>query len=552
MKMRFSACACGSSLDYRSLPKVVEDSSGAMVLLELLRKRDSSGILRLESILNAIRFNRHTDISTIISIFNQASSIFVDPDNGLKSWLNNLKSRFSGVPERVLLAPFLVINDAALVKITKELLQTCSSEFPFATGDYSEGSLTANEAGAVFGISSNTLLRLVRGGYMQTESVGKRIKEFPLQAFCDFYRRFTVNAAARNGHEVSLCPPNKFGRQLNAKLDQLIDGQLVLVKADARDSLTEYLVAPVKVPIAGQKVQAPDGFETVSSAAKRLGVYPDAVRRAIKAGYITSNTRIGRAQAVFIPHEDLASFDQKYVFIGTLSRQFQAKRTAFSAQLKSAGIVPVSGPGIDGGLVAIFRKADLESHDLAKIAVATKFTTKAGRKKGDSQLYDTNKWMRAAEVGQKLNVVVQQLWKIVKFGLLVEGMPDGRDADNTRFFTAESVERAKQWLDSSVMLAKVAEKEGTSERQIYIRFIESGYVKPLTIAGKTLISKIDTKRIREHRKKYCTCAEAGMYVGSHARHFHNMIKLGKIDSVDAVETEVESLILLRWGDVVET
>ena len=100
-----------------------------------------------------------------------------------------------------------------------------------------------------------------------------------------------------------------------------------------------------------------------------------------------------------------------------------------------------------------------------------------------------------------MGVGVQLLQKLADYGLLAEGLPPGCEADNTRFFTTESVMAAKEWLESVETIEDVAKKERTTPHQIYIRFVQSGFVRALSIAGRTLLSGIDVVRIREHRKR---------------------------------------------------
>ncbi len=551
-KMRFAICDCDHEMSYKNVPLIKDDASGSLVLLEYLRKRNASAVMRLQKILIAMRFDRQSDVSKRIRLFNQAATIATDPTKGMREWLDDKKKDHQGIPDRVLLARFLVIDDKALRISAEALLESCSPEIPNKCGNCTcqDEELSALETETAMGVSAQTLLLLAKKGKVWKKTVRNRGVEYPLASICSLYRMFMVdNCIDTKGKKIPLCQANAFGVGIDTKLDQLRDGRLVLVHADARKPLSEYIVVPAEGATIEKMVTTPEGYLTISDTAGRLDVYPDAVRRAIKTGFISRNSVVGRFNAVFVPVDDVNRFSKEFVFIGPLAKKYNAKKTAFSAQLASAGIKPVSGPGIDDGLVALYRRSDLKGFELSKIAALEKFQTKAGRKKGDPKIYDASQWIRAADVSKTLGLNVQHLNSVANFGLLEEGVPPGRDSDNTRFYTAKSVKAANRWLESSSTIEAVAENENTTSHQIRIRFIQSGYVKPLRLNGKTLLSNEDVVRIEDHREIYCTCAEAATHVGTQQRHFHNMIKLGKIAPVPAEESGVDTITLLRWNDI---
>ncbi len=551
--MQISTCRCGCHLDPHRLPRIEADAEGARLLLEYLRKGDATSVQRLNRILAALKFEQADDIDARIQLFNQAASISSEPERGLKIWLSKMREKCSGLPARVLLAPFLAMRDDEVTSKAQQLLDTCSPDFVEECRECycREGSLTEPQTCLALGISSQTLASLVTHGFLEKRLVGKRGVEFPYQSLCKFYGLFKPVKIRPGIMLEALCPPNSFAASLSRKLELLQANSLVLAEADARQPLSRFLIAPIldEEPSLKSSTVIPEGHISVRSVAERLGVYPDAVRRALQAGFISKAVLIGKANTVFVPETDVAEFERTHVFIGPLARQCGAKATAFSAQLATAGILPVSGPRIDQGLVALYRAEDLAGHDLKKIAAMPKFQTRAGRKKGDPIKYSGQEWLRAADVGGLLKMSVQYFSALVDYGLLVEGVPPGREADNTRFFGAESVGVTQQWLDSAKTPEEIAKREGSTKAQILKRFVASGNIKPLYLGKKTLISGEDVQRIHEHRKLYCTCPEAAAHIGAQQRHFHNMIKLGKISPVPEEETGVGTVILLRWGDV---
>lgn len=552
-KMQFSKCECGHELNPNKLPRVEGDAYGAKSVLEYLRNGDEQNIKRLYRYLQAFKFDTCNDPIDRIYLVNQAAMICDYPEEGTMGRFVNMQSRYPGLPPRALLAPFLTMFDREVRGRARKILQSCSPDLPASCqmcgceGEY----FSEPEVRTALGISGHVLNMLSDKGHIEKKTVGKRGVVYPYRSLCTFYKKFKISPRIETNEVILLCPPNTFGFAMDIKLNQLQNNKLILVEADFRRPIGNFQLmdSEVKPAKSVKRVVAPDGFVTVKQAAERFQVYVDAVREALKIGQISTRAVRGKSNTVYIPEEDVIEFDKEFIFMYPLVKQFDAQFNIFPAQLETAGVFPVSGPHIDGGVTPIYRRDDLRGLNLSEIATRQKFKTNSGRKLGDPELYDKSKWLRAIEAGNLLKISVQLLSNLKDYGLLVEGVPPGREADNTRYFTVESTNAAKQWLDGARKLADVAFEEGSTVRQIEVRFIRSGYVKPLYIGVWTLISADDVMRIQEHRKQYCTCAEAAAHIGAQTRHFNNMIKLGKITPVPPEESGVGSIILLRWSDI---
>lgn len=547
-----SRCNCGHDFSEFPLPMIDGDAGGAKTLLEALRNQDEEFTQRLDRVLLALRFSSETNLDNRIELFNQAVLLARNLESEIPRWLQVAQMKHPGLPVRALIAPLAIISDSQVSQAALAALNASSSVFPGRCANCEcEGKyFTSPELEFTFDISRQTLLSLSREQLITRHEEGVRDADYSSASVCHFFDLFRHTTPNPTKSAVrALNPKRYFGVGLTDEIRRIRDGESLVSFADPRIALSGYQIQSVENSRTGKSIEAPDGFYTVTEVAELMETYPDAIRRAIKAGKISTRTVTGPSRTLLIPRADVEQFAKEFIFVGALSSQYNAKPTAFSAQLMTAGIIPVSGPTIDGALIPIFCLSDLNDHDLTKIAASTKFKTNAGRKRGDPAKYDQSKWMTAVEASKHLGVSIQKLSDLVRYRLLAEEAPPDRNADNTRYFTVGSVNSAKTWLDQSIALDDLAREATSTKTQFEVRFVRSGYISPLMINRQWRVSAEDATRVTLHLERYCTCTEAATYIGAQQRHFHNMLRLGKINPVPHDESGIDSVTLLRWTDV---
>lgn len=148
-------------------------------------------------------------------------------------------------------------------------------------------------------------------------------------------------------------------------------GQTCVLAYDHRVGLPSLVLEkPVEPP-------PHDGTVSVKEAAQQLGIYTDAIYRAVKLGLIPHQTLPRRS--VRIQTQDLALFHQKYVFVRELAKMLACNASNLADRLISIGIQPVHGPTIDGGLVYVFLRADITPAVLGLVATAQGYQSRCGR-----------------------------------------------------------------------------------------------------------------------------------------------------------------------------
>lgn len=122
-------------------------------------------------------------------------------------------------------------------------------------------------------------------------------------------------------------------------------------------------------------------FIVLKDVAVLCGVHSECIRFiSARTPLLRAVEQSGRSAKYRFRREDVAEFHGTFVFAGALAGELNVGRTTLAAKLQSAGLIPVSGPRIDGGLTFLFRREDLKGVDLQLIAHNVDYKTNAGRK----------------------------------------------------------------------------------------------------------------------------------------------------------------------------
>jgi hypothetical protein len=187
-------------------------------------------------------------------------------------------------------------------------------------------------------------------------------------------------------------------------------------------------------------------YVTLTDAARQAGMYPDAMRRAAKAGLIIAK-RVRCPDGYYrdaFAILDWQHFASTYVFSGELAREAQDDPRRFSDKLKDEGIKPASGPGIDGGLVYIFKRTDVENLDLKRIAKKRGYRTSCGRphstaaEQRDAQRAQLG-LLNSSAASKYVGISIQRLASAVRSKLLKAVKHNGT-LGNRRYFRRQDLD----------------------------------------------------------------------------------------------------------------
>ena len=293
-------------------------------------------------------------------------------------------------------------------------------------------------------------------------------------------------------------------------------------------SIAAYLREP-SPPAAPQQVALPDGLVTVTEAASQLNIYPDAIRRVIKAGLLTGQKGVGTQ--VLLRSESLRHCQLEYVFVKELAAAWATNHTNLAERLMAVGIQPVSGPSIDGGLVYLFRRAEVNDEVRQSVCSLTGYATRAGRKLAGKQEKQLAGYLTAQQVADDLGISTQQVARLVANGHLEESRPDGITS-NRRYISERALatyrDRFHDNRDLLTMEQAAAELELTVA-QVNTRYLMTGELRVVTDGITRYVLRSEVNQIRERLQNLVSAADASKLLGAPRYYLNNLVKIGQLE-----------------------
>lgn len=229
-------------------------------------------------------------------------------------------------------------------------------------GPHSVTSQTALSIGAVattLNVTAHVVRRLIKKealiGLADTACTGRRRRQSHMVSGESLARlQQALSPTTSSNIQGKLVRFDHFGIDFATRLNlfkDVLNGSLAIRTFDPRVGLPS-----VELVIPEKQTNNPNRMN-VGMAAKALGIYTDAVYRVTKAGLLRYEPYLRRQLLISI--EDLQTFHREYVFVRELAQQLGCNATNLADKLMSAGVQPVHGPAIDGGLVYVFRRSEL-------------------------------------------------------------------------------------------------------------------------------------------------------------------------------------------------
>ena len=81
-----------------------------------------------------------------------------------------------------------------------------------------------------------------------------------------------------------------------------------------------------------------------------------------------------------ISKSSVEEFNDNYILVGALAKLHDLNATNLSEKLAELNVLPISGPKIDGALVAIYSREDISELDFSQVKEMENYSTKTGRK----------------------------------------------------------------------------------------------------------------------------------------------------------------------------
>lgn len=262
-------------------------------------------------------------------------------------------------------------------------------------------------------------------------------------------------------------------------------------------------------------------------AAERLSTYPEAVRRVIQAGVLRARRGTLTCPTRWTIESDvLDTFHRTFVFASEVAHLYGVAHTTCGSRLRAAGAIPVSGPGIDSGLILLFRRSDIERLKLPDVLTAS-YDSPAGRKKGNGSRKKP-RCLYTFELASMLGLRKADVRSIVDAGWITVV---ARSAGRPLFLHSHAI-RLLHRIDRHYLdLSSCAVQLGQTEKAFRRTWIDTGAVRCRRYGKRFLISRKDLDAIKAVWMDTATSSVIGRSLGRHRWLCLNLEKIGLLRPV---------------------
>lgn len=267
-------------------------------------------------------------------------------------------------------------------------------------------------------------------------------------------------------------------------------------------------------------------YYSITEVAKLCDVNYENIRFAVKSGILKRvDSELTKGTAIYIEKMEANEFNQRYIFGGCIAKQHDENPTNFSEKIMSFGVVPVSGPGIDGGLTYLFDRADIKEINIDHIINAQNYPTLTGRKKLNEKAIMSSS-VKLSTAAEALGVTLQQTINLQKQGFLYSETSTKRGLRVTK----ESLNKILKLINdvNLISISESTEQTNETENSFFWTWIKSGFIDYKNSGLDKYISKQDLQKVINFKSKYISAVEAAKLAGHHRSYLPNLEKQGLI------------------------
>lgn len=353
--------------------------------------------------------------------------------------------------------------------------------------DCEEEMATLGAVEAMLGTSRHNTLALVEAGMLQGRFAheGKRRSDWivsiaSVDALLGRLAKVSVHADQPRGlsiHDAAKTPAGAAAGGLTGLVNAACGGHLRIVVHDRDYRLSSLEVDTVTL----KALTAPKASDalTVPEIATKLGLYADAVYRLMRLGFIPfRKERRAVAPQRVVDLADFGLFSDTYVVVTQIATAIGANPTNLTDRLMDAGLAPVSGPKVDGGLIYMFKREDLARIDLQAVLSRPSYKSRAGRPRKDraEPMPLPSDVVDSATAAKDLGASIQELGRLTRSGVLTEH-PNSHRRSNRRYFYRQQVTDVISRYSGNPALIPidvVADRLGRSVRSLYSKEVRAG------------------------------------------------------------------------------
>lgn len=416
-------------------------------------------------------------------------------------WPDFERNNVAAVHPRIIILPLLAATDRGTQLLLDKLPEAKTSAF--RTINIDSVSISRKYAQLLFGISRARFENFIKEGVVNRDDDGM----FPLQQ---------INDLLLTSKWLPFSPEKEALWKKNRAVATHHSLAMMIKQESHITPVASHLPAEAFSP---QRTQS---TLTIKEASYLLQSNAESIRHLIKTGLIKAakGTKSSTVQWA-ITRDELNAFDRKYVFASAIARKTNLPVTTASSRLRSLGLIPVSGPGIDKGKTYLFSRSDLMSVN-DEILISRPYQSPAGRKrKNDMSL--TEATVTSHELAQMLHLDPYQIRFVVRDGWI----KGNKNSKGHYLFRTSDVECLTDKINNDYIDLDSAREHTKQSLQSFRRtWIISGLVAEYKLGVRRLIRKSDLRMIQRLWTGNKSSAYIAKEIGRHRSFCISLEKIG--------------------------
>jgi len=318
-----------------------------------------------------------------------------------------------------------------------------------------DNSISAKEAGDMLGIGRIAVVSLVKSGCLsalQGPAVTGQLEwrfETPeieklMKSVEEKIPQESIKAPSVGFHKA-IQKLSKLSLDTGGFVRLILDGNLTPAAKAAGIGLSAFLFNEEEIERFSREEAAKrrGTKRTMSEAAKFLASKMEECVFLVEKGFLTAEREAGgRGGTWVITQEELDRFSGIYTSINYLVEPLNTSTKGLTERLMANGIMPVTGPKIDGGRKYFFRKDDLEAADFSKVLPNVKNST-IERMNGRGLI-------SKKQLADLAGCSFEDVGRFLKSGMLVPALIERRRRDwkfTRAFFTEGQIEFCRKLIE---------------------------------------------------------------------------------------------------------
>ncbi len=492
------ACGCDTSIVLKSLRPISLEQ--AALLSNIIDDKNQQDIEKLSIILNLISWWKRLGIE----FTGESKSAFIfKVYHGQRPDLN-LKTTGGRLHAQVLLMPLL--NRSS--DIANSIISSFSLHLPsnLLSSYLNQIEISRRETQTLLGTSRVRFNKFLKEGLIEENAKSRYLLNDINQLLLNSPWLPFDNAKQQLLHDSY--PKN------HSSLAQIIKAELKGIGSES-------------VNVKQAKDKEPTNYLTIPEVAKKLNSNTESIRYLIKLGKILAEKGTPKSPVQWaILEENYDAFNEKFVFASAIARELNLPVTTTSSRLISAGIKPISGPGIDEARTFVFLRQDIKDPNIYH-RLQGPYLSPAGRKAKNQHGF-SDKYITSKELAKLLKIDTHQVRKVVS-DRWIHGEKNSRG--HYRFDQTEALNLVhridKEYIDVDIACLKL----DMPKRSFRYTWIYSGYICEYSLGKRRFVTKNDFERISSLWSKYATSTYIARKLGRPKTFCINLEKIGLIEPV---------------------